>query len=118
MAFSDLSLTLFPLNHLNRVNRAYGAFPGLFIILPRPSTDDFLGLVALQEKSRATEASLMRGKETRTIFVSFLGSEVYALLSRALLMSAPLCYLHSNTVTKSGRGDFCTFRVFLFRGEN
>ena len=114
-ALSGLSLNLSPLNHLNRANRTYGAFPGLFIILPRPSTDDFLGRVALQEKSRATEASSKWGEETRTIFLSFPGSEVYALLSRAVLMGAPFCYLHSNTVTKSGRGDFYTEIVVFAR---
>ena len=114
-AFSGLLLTLSPLTHLNRVKRAYGAFLGLYSILSHPSTNYFLGLVALQEKSRATKASSIWGEETRTIFLSFPGSAVYALLSRAVLLGVSLCCLHSNTVTKSGRGDFYTFIVFFMR---
>ena len=114
-AFSGLFLSLSPLNRLNRVKRAYGAFLGLYSILPHPSTNYFLGLVALQEKSRATKASSIWEEETRTIFFSFPDSAVYALLSRAVLLGAPFCYLHSNTVTKSTGVDFYTSNCVFTR---
>ena len=114
-AFHGLFLTLSPLAHLKRVNRAYGAFLGLYSILPHPSTNYFWARVALQEKSRATKASSIWGEETRTIFLTFLSSAVYALLSRVALLGVPLCYLHSNTVTKSTGVDFYTCKRAFMR---